>query len=231
MPCFAIDGADRFRQRLDIGPREIGVALEKRKRAFLRGQFRRRGIGRIAHDPQPALDQPEASGRAVTRAAEDERVREARDAKPDAALLFRLAFLRRQRKARNVDDVVEEAHGHARELCQLGLVQPRFLRERTSHQLGEIDRTQQARAVGRQRLLAARIGRVDRLAIGKIVERVDAVDEDDAGLGGLIGRDHDPVPQRARRNRAVHGAVEDEVPGTVLLHRRHERVGRPAPRD
>ena len=37
------------------------------------------------------------------------------------------------------------------------------------HQLGQIDRTQQAGAIGRQGLLAAGIGGADGLAIGEIV--------------------------------------------------------------
>src|SRR3546814_12025409 len=48
----------------------------------------------------------------------------------------------------------------------------------------EVDRPEQAGAVGRQRLLAAGIGRADRLAVVELVALVDAVDEDHARLGG-----------------------------------------------
>ena len=71
--------------------------------------------------------------------------------------------------------------------------------ERMLDKARQIDRAEQAGAVGRQRLLATRIGRLDLLAIPQVVPAVDAVDEDDAGLGIGVGRAHDLVPQLARR--------------------------------
>ena len=101
------------------------------------------------------------------------------------------------------------AAAHA--LLEPGHVDRRAGRERLLHQRREIDRAEQAGAVRRQRLLAARIGRVDRLAIGEVVARVDAVDEDDAGLGVVVGRAHDALPQRARRHRAVDLAASADT--------------------
>ena len=49
--------------------------------------------------------------RAVAHAGEDQRVGEAGDAEADAPLGLGLLALRRQRIVRDVDDVVEEAHG------------------------------------------------------------------------------------------------------------------------
>jgi len=49
--------------------------------------------------------------------------------------------------------------------------------ERPVDQPGEIDRTEEACAVRRQHLLAARIAGADRLAIAEVVARVHAVDE------------------------------------------------------
>ena len=98
-------------------------------------------------------------------------------------------------------------------------------REWVAHQRGKVDRPQQAGAVGRKRLLAAWIGGADLLAVGEVVHRVDAIDEDHARLGKGVGRTHDPIPQRARAHGAVHGALERQRPGLVALDGRHERVG------
>ena len=100
----------------------------------------------------------------------------------------------------------------------------RVVAERVLHQLGQIDRTQQTRAIRRQGLFAAGIGRADGFAIGEIVLFVDAVDEDHAGLGVLVRRAHDLVPQVARADGLVDMAFEVEVPVRVGLHRGHERV-------
>ena len=97
--------------------------------------------------------------------------------------------------------------------------------ERVDDEAGEIDRAEEARPIGRQRLLAAWIRGIDRLAIPEIVPPVDAVDEDNAGLGVGIGRAHDLVPQLARGQDFVSGAGEFELPGRTFLDRRHERVG------
>ena len=84
----------------------------------------------------------------------------------------------------------------------------------------QIDRAQQAGAVGRQGLLAAGIGGVDLFAVAEIVLAVDAVDEDDAGLGVVIGGAHDALPQTAGRDFAIDLALEYERPGRVLRQRR-----------
>ena len=97
-------------------------------------------------------------------------------------------------------------------------------RERLVDEAREIDRAQQARAMRRQRLLAARVGGADLLAVGEVVRGVDAVDEDDARLGVVVGGAHDAVPERARRHRAVDLAVEDEVPRLVVAHGANEGV-------
>ena len=50
----------------------------------------------------------------------------------------------------------------------------------------EIDRAEQARAIGRQRLLPARVRRRNRLAVLQVVGGVDAIDEDHAGFGRVV---------------------------------------------
>ena len=90
---------------------------------------------------------------------------------------------------------------------------------------GEIDGAEEAGAIGRQGLLAARIGGLDRLAIGEIVLGVDAVDEDHPRLGGNVGGAENLLPQLARLYRAIGPAGEYKGPAGVRSHRIHECIG------
>ena len=76
----------------------------------------------------------------------------------------------------------------------------------------------------RQGFLSARIGRIDRLTISEVVLCVDAVDEDDAGLGVGVGGAHHAIPQRACGHGLVDLAAEDERPGRVVAHGADEGV-------
>src|SRR5262249_48355321 len=105
------------------------------------------------------------------------------------------------------------------------LIDPRQRGEWPVDEAGEIERSQQARAVGRQRLFTAGIGGADLFAVGEIVERVDAVDEDDAWLRIVVGRAHHAIPEGACVDRAIYLAVVREVPGFAALDRAYKCVG------
>ena len=100
-------------------------------------------------------------------------------------------------------------------------VEARIGAERVLHEAGQVDRAEQAGAVGRQRLLAARVGRADRLAPPVVVQLVDPVDEDEARLGEVVGGDHDHVPQVAGAQLAVDPAGHQAVVAhdVVVVHR------------
>jgi hypothetical protein len=70
--------------------------------------------------------------------------------------------------------------------------------ERVAHEAGQVDRAQAAAAVGRQRLLGAGVGAGNGLAVRQVVVAVDAVQEQHAGFGMVVGGPHDLVPQVAR---------------------------------
>ncbi len=99
-----------------------------------------------------------------------------------------------------------------------------FSREGLRDELRQIDGAEETGAIGRQRLLAAGIRRPDLLAIAEIVGGVDAIDENHARLGIIVGRAHDALPQRPRLHRAIDFAVEHEIPRRVRFHRLHEGV-------
>ena len=120
-----------------------------------------------------------------------------------AALADDFLALRRQRQAVDFDHVVEHAGEYLHHLA-IGLpIEARIVGERIDHEFGEIHRTQQARAVWRQRLLAAWIGGADVLRPPVVVHLVDPVDQDEAGFREIVGRGHDHVPHAARRQGLV----------------------------
>src|SRR5659263_513901 len=84
----------------------------------------------------------------------------------------------------------------------------------TAHESGQVDGTEVATTVSGQGQLSARVGGRNALAIPEVVAAVDAVDEQDTGLGGGMLRLHDLVPQATRRNAPMHPAqLRRCVPG------------------
>ncbi len=63
----------------------------------------------------------------------------------------------------------------------------------------------------------ARIGRSDRLAIREVVVAVDRIEEQDAGLGVVVGRAHDLVPERARRQLAIDPLAVVALVGALVF--------------
>ncbi len=125
------------------------------------------------------------------------------------ALAPDLVALLRERQAVDLDDVVEHARENFHDLAELFPVEVRVIAERRHDELREIDRAEQARAVRRQRLLAAGVGRANVLAPPVVVHLVDAIDEHEAGLGKVVRRGHDHVPHAPRRQRAVDPARDE----------------------
>ena len=204
---------------------EVLLGVEERERALLLRESDGGEIGGARDALHPGLGLRRRLVRSVAQPHHQERVGKACDAEADAALVAGLLGLRGQWEVRGIDDIVHHAHRESHEIVEFGLVELGTRLEFVLHQLGEVDRPQQAGAIGRQRLLAAGVGGRDVFAIAEIVHLVDAVDEDHTRLSLLVGRLHDRVPQIARLHGLVDLVLEDEVPGAVGLHGLHERVG------
>jgi hypothetical protein len=63
------------------------------------------------------------------------------------------------------------------------------------------------------------------LAIGEVVQVIDPIDEDYAGLRVLVGGPHDAFPQIAGPDRSIDAASEHEIPGPILAHRPDKGIG------
>ena len=128
-----------------------------------------------------------------------------------AALAHDLVALLLQRQAVDLDHVVEHAGEHVHHFAVFVPVETGLVGERVAHEVGEVDRAEQAGAVRRQRLLAARVGGADVLAPPVVVHLVDAVDQDETRLGIVIRGHHDHVPQVAGTDVAVDLAGDQAV--------------------
>lgn len=111
-----------------------------------------------------------------------------------------------ERKARGVDDIIEQPGRDSGGRLDAGPIELGVCRERAVHKLGKIDRAQIAGPVGRQRDLAARIVGADLLEVAEVVPGIHAIDKDHPRLGVVICRAHDAVPQPARRNATIDPA-------------------------
>ncbi|SPC13504.1 hypothetical protein CT19431_60168 [Cupriavidus taiwanensis] len=241
---MAADGlAHGLRQPAGEAAAQVGLGIEQGEGALLRRQFGRCQVGFVAHafrDPRRQL--PRRLG-VVAQPQHHQRAAQPQEAQPDAALGVGLGLLFGQRPEGHVEHVVEHARRHAHHLGEGVEVERRLRRERLAHEAGQVDRTQAAAAIGWQRLLGARVGGLDALAVIEVVVRVDLRQEQDARLRMIIGGLHDLVPQVARRHAPVHplpvvaavraggdhvrarlGLVHQLDLG-VGLHRLHEVVG------
>ena len=74
-------------------------------------------------------------------------------------------------------------------------------------------------------MLTAGIGGRNLFGIGEVVGGIDAINENHAWFGIVIGGLHDLVPQIPRLHRVIHLAFEHQIPRTIRLDRGHEIIG------
>jgi hypothetical protein len=173
------------------------------KRPLLPRQPDRRGIGRIAQRLRDAGRHGAAIVRIVAQAQHHQRAAQAKEAQADAALGGALVGLLRQRPLGRIQRQVQHAHPDARHPAHRLIVEFRALAERMLHKTGQVQRTEVAASVARQRLFAARIGGAQGFAVVQVVLGIDAVHEQHARFRMVIGRGHHLVPQLARGHAAI----------------------------
>ncbi|MCY1169531.1 hypothetical protein D9M73_95680 [compost metagenome] len=93
------------------------------------------------------------------------------------------------------------------------------------NQPSQVDRPEQACTIGWQHLLAAWVARRDPFAMRQIVARVCPINEDHSGLGTIIGRAHQALPERPCRYASDQLSAERQRPFRIRLECRHERIG------
>ncbi len=167
IPFAAIASRTSASSRAILGRAKKALGIVERKCALLGGKSGAGAIGGILDDRHPARSLFTRRRAAIGSPEKNQRVGKAGDAETNAPFGAGFARLCVKRIARNVDDVVEEPDGRRNARLEFDRVDPCFGRERLLDELREVDRSQKARAVGRQRLLSARVRRRDRLAIGR----------------------------------------------------------------
>src|SRR6516164_3900737 len=233
----AYPGLHCGRQALDEGSRRVLLAVEGRKRAALACELDGSEIGDVAYLAHDFRSRGAGCLIFVAQPKHGERVGEPRDAESDAPGTMRLLTLAQQRKARDLDDVVEEAHGELGGFRDSPVIESRRGREWLEHEGGEVERAEVAGAEGRKGFLGARVGRAQGFTVTEVVLRVDAIDEEDPRFGAVVGAVTQPLPQIPRPQRTLDRARHRSrftAPGPFnlraallieLLHREHQRPG------
>ena len=116
--------------------------------------------------------------------------------------------------------VVEHAGGDADDFGKAVEIEISLFGERVLDEAGQVDRTQAAAAVGRQRLFGAGVGRLDHFAVIEVVVLVHAVEEQNARFGVVVGGFHHLIPQIAGAHLAVNPYAV-----FALIGARFEHVG------
>ena len=175
--------------------RKVLVLIEQRERSPLLREVHRGQIGRPRNPLQDRTGPRRRILGPVAQTDHQERVRETRDPQPDAPFGRRLLCLRVEREPRRIHHVVHHPHGGCDKIVQSGIVERGVRPERVGHKLREVHRPQEAGTIGWQGLLATGVCGGNRLHIGEVVHRVDAVDEDHTGFGIIVSRAHDRIPE------------------------------------
>ena len=202
------------------GPRQVQVGVEQREGTALGGQIGAGVVGRVAHRRRDVGGHGAGRLGVVAQAQHHQRIAQPGEAQADTALGHRFGLLLRQRPDGDVEHVVEHADGHRAHLGKTDLVEGCVGLERALHEVGEVHAAQAAAAVGRQRLFATGVGRCNRLAITQVVVLVDAVEEQHARFGMVVGAAHDLVPQHAGAQGAVNPQAVGPAVGASGLGRR-----------
>src|SRR3974390_3219753 len=95
--------------------------------------------------------------------------------------------LLRKRESRGVDHVVEKPHGDARRSLDAFEINPRLGGERRLYKARQIKRPQVTSAIRWERNFSAWIGGGELFSIPKIVEVINAINEQDTGLSVAVG--------------------------------------------
>jgi hypothetical protein len=108
--------------RREVAARQVEIGIEQREGAAFLREFDAREIGAVAHELGDACRHRARLDRVVAQLQHDQRVAEAGEAESDAALRGGFGLLLGQRPARDVEHVVEHAHGdvdHAAEAVEV----------------------------------------------------------------------------------------------------------------
>ena len=197
--------------------RDRELLVHDRRRTFLARQVESGFPACERHFTRHVFGELDRLARAVLHAEQRHRAAKTQKAHAVTTLTQDLVALPFERQAVDLDYVIEHAGEYFDHLAILSPIELRLGGEWTTHEARQIHRTQQARAVGRQRLLTARIGRTNVFAEPVVVHLVDTVDQDEPGLSEIVGGGHDDVPHTTRRQRLVDLAgdetrlIDDEV--------------------
>lgn len=145
------------------GAGQVSGRIVRGKRAALGGQRGRCGKRMLAHRQRDAARTCARLDAVVAQPQHRQRVARARHAHPDAPRPMRFACMGGERPRGQVEHIVEQANLDVHRVGQRREIEARLAvdAERMVHEPRQVDRPQHAAAVGRQRLLAARVRRVD----------------------------------------------------------------------
>ena len=226
-----------------IAARQVELGVEQREGTAFLGQLDGVKVGCIAHLLGDAGGHRTGFGFVVAQAQHGQRVAEAGEAEADAALVGGFLRLALERPVRRIEDVVQHAGGDTTDFGEGVEVEAGGVGEGVADKQRQVDRTQAAAAIRRQRLFGAGVGRLDNFAVIEVVVLVHPVEEQDARFSMVIGGLHHLIPQIAGADLAVHphailalvsagiahvsvglGAM-DEFDIRVSIDRFHEAVG------
>ena len=185
---------------------QVALGIELGKGAFFLRQGNRGAVGRVTHTLGNLRRHGAAFGCVVAQAQHGQGIAHAGEAHANTALGGRLRTLLLQGPVGHIQHVVQRAHLGSNHLLESVEIKMRLTGKAkgVAHKARQDDGPEVTAAVGRQGLLATRVGGRNFFAVTQVVVFVDAPQKQNAWLSKVVGRLHDGVPQLARRQALVH---------------------------
>ncbi len=213
---FGLDLVGQAGGKVAAGKVQLGV--EEGEGAPFLGHFHGGQVGGVAHEFGNAGGHGPGFGPVVAQAQHGQGVAQAGEAEADAALVGGFFLLPFQGPVGGVQHVVQHAGGHLDHFTESVEVELGLFGEGVLDEQGQVDGTQAAAAVRRQGLFGAGVGGLDLLAVIEVVVLVDAVQEEDAGFGVVVGGLHHLVPQVPGPYLAIDPHAVLTLEGALGLH-------------
>ena len=197
---------------------QITIGIKLGEGALLLRQRHGGCVGGITHAGGNAGRHLAALGLVVPQAQHGQGVAHAGKTHADTALGRRFIALLLQRPEGYVQHIVQSPHLDGHGLLK-GFKVKRWYAgktERVAHKTRQDDGAQVTAAVRRQRLFTTGVGRSDGLAVAQVVVGVDVVQEQNAGLGKVVGGAHHGVPEFTRFERLVDPLAVGALEGALV---------------
>ena len=169
-PCLRISALTSLgRREAEVAAGQVKLGVEQREGAAFLASSTEVQVGRVAHEFADAGSHRTRFGLVVAQAEHGQGVAGPVKPRPTRTLVGGFLLLAFERPVGGIQHVIEHAGRDADDFGEIVEIELGLLGERVLTYRGQVDRTQAAAAIGRQRLFGAGVGGLDGLAVVRLL--------------------------------------------------------------